>query len=122
MTTETWPLTPEQRFRNYFSYYLTITLILSSITMIIGLILYSINPPPHPFDPSTMDLATIISEITQLSPEGILYIGVVLLLLSPVGGIVMSIFYYSYMKDSKLTLISIFVLIMMVIGVVFKIS
>lgn len=115
-------ITPEQRFRNYFSYYLMTTLILSSITMVIGLILYSLHPPTAPFDPSQMDLATILSQVAQTTPEGVLYLGVIILLLSPVGGVVMSIFYYGYMKDRKLTIVSIIVLFLMVIGVVFKIA
>lgn len=118
----TYPITPEERFRNYFSYYLKISLALSAITMLIGLLLYVANPPTQTFDPSKMDLATILKEIMQLTPEGILYIGVIVLLLSPVGGIVMSIFYYGYMKDTKLLAISVIVLFFMIIGVVFKIS
>ena len=115
-------ITPEQRFRNYFSYYLMTTLILSSITMVIGLILYNLHPPTESFHPSEMDLVTILNQVAQITPEGILYLGVIILLLSPVGGVFISIFYYGYMKDRKLTIVSIIVLFLMVIGVVFKIG
>lgn len=110
----------EEAFKKYFSNYLTISLIISSLSMSFGFFLYILDPYPITTDDLTIIL--ILNEIINLSSEGILFFGIIILLLSPVGGVLLSIVYYIKIKDKDFILISIIVFCSMIFGITFNVK
>lgn len=95
-------------------------MILSSVLMTLGYLFYSLNP--QPIDTAKFTTFKIVKEILMLSPEGILFIGIAILLLSPIGGVLMLMGYFLSIRDQKFSLIAILVLIFMITGLLLQVK
>lgn len=111
----------ELQFERLVSIYFRITLFFSGLLMFIGLISYVLHPELS-FDITTMTTTTIAQEITTFTPVGILFIGIIILVLIPLGRVVILLFYYFSHSDYRLMLCSAIVLIFMLTGMIFNLG
>lgn len=106
----------ELEFESIISKILLIGVILSGSLMIIGFFLtittdYSLNL-------SVVTVGWIFSQFFQLTPIGILFMGIFILLLTPVTRVAASILLYISIKDWKYVVFTTLVLIFMLLGVI----
>lgn len=108
-------------FDRLVSIYFRITLIISAAFMLIGYVLYY-SGPATTIDLEHLTFQIILDQIGSLTPIGIMFIGIIVLLLIPVGRVIILIFHHLSEHDYALTLISMLVLIFILIGVIFDIG
>ena len=111
----------EVRFDRFVSVYFRITLFISATFMFLGYILYYSGPATS-IDLENLTFSIILGEISKFSPVGIMFIGIIILLLIPVGRVVILIFHHLSEKDMALTVISMIVLCFIFIGIIFDIK
>ena len=98
-----------------------ITLVVSALFMFVGYALYY-SGSATTIDLTNLTFDIILNEIGNFTPIGIMFIGITILLLIPVGRVVILIFHHLSEKDYPLTIISLIVLTFILIGIVFNIK
>lgn len=102
-----------QKYEIKISNILFVSVAFSGLLMIIGLLLSFIQN----IYPENLDSSLIFSEMVHLTPIGLIYLGIIILLLSPMVRVIMSIRLYISNKDGEMVLITTLVLILMIIGI-----
>lgn len=111
----------ELKFEQLVSVYFRVTLFISGIFMFLGFILFSLKPETT-FSFTSITITTIMNEVMALTPIGYLFIGITILLLTPMGRVLMLFFYYLMNDDHRLMICSGIVFIFMLIGMIFNIK
>ncbi len=112
----------EIQFERLVSVYFRITLLISALLMLLGIILYSYERESFNFSLVSSNPQLILQEMTKLSPIGLMFIGIVILLLIPLGRVTILLIFYGYISDYKLMIVSGIVLIFMLVGIIFNLS
>jgi len=112
----------EIQFERLVSIYFRITLVVSALLMLIGILQYSLEKKSFDFSTILSSPQLIFQEMTKFSPVGFMFIGIVILLLIPLGRVTILLIFYGYNSDYKLMVVSGIVLIFMLIGIIFNIS
>lgn len=112
----------EVQFELLVSVYFRITLFVSAILMAIGIFLYSSSKQTFKFSQISSSPQLIFQEMTSLSPVGLMFIGIVILLLIPLGRVAILLIFYGYNSDYKHMIVSGIVLTFMLVGIIFNIS
>lgn len=112
----------ETRFENLVSLYFRVTLFFSAVFMFAGFFLYVLNPTSFDFSSPPLDPNLIFAQMTSFTSVGLMFIGVAILLLIPLGRVVILIFHYMENKDVRMGLIAVLVLIFMLIGILFNLG
>ncbi|MFW9930068.1 MAG: DUF1634 domain-containing protein [Candidatus Thorarchaeota archaeon] len=105
----------EQQFEEIISYLLRIGVIFSGFFMLLGMILAGLQGST--VDIENLSLNIIIENILQITPIGLIFIGIIILLLTPVMRVAISIILYIYIKDKKFAVVTSIVLLFMLIGI-----
>ena len=115
----------ETKFENMVSLYFRVTLLLSAVFLFAGFIIYVFNNGPTTnFDFTQLPLkgSDIFSEMIKFNSVGLMFIGIAILLLIPLGRVVILILHYLENKDLKMALIATLVLTFMLIGIIFNLG
>jgi uncharacterized membrane protein len=105
-----------QRMNRTMYLVLVTGMVLSFSTMIIGLILYAVNP----VEGTTLPLDKIFDGIVQGNPIAVIDLGIVLLIATPLVRIMAAGITFGLEKDYRFVGIAIFVLVMIMVGVSIK--
>ncbi len=92
---------------------LIVGLVLSFGTMIVGLIMYALNP----IEGTTLSLDGILDGIVQGNPIAVIDLGIVFLIATPMMRIIASGITFGLEKDYRFVGISVFVLAMILLAV-----
>ena len=111
----------ELHFERLVSIYFRISLLMSGLLMLTGLIMFILNPETS-FDFININISTIAQEITTLTSVGLMFSGIVILLLIPLGRVIILLFYYLMNNDYRLMICSAIVLVFMLIGIIFNVK
>ncbi len=110
----------EIAFENLVSIYFRITLLISGLLMLVGIVLFARHP--YAFDFTAITTRVILQEINKLSSVGIMLLGITILLLIPLGRVVILMTYYLSNSDYRMSMVSFTVLIFMLLGMIFNIK
>ena len=106
----------ELEFEAIISKILLVGVIISGLLMLFGFLLVIITHSQYDF--SNVTLGWVFSQFFQFTPIGILYMGILILLLTPVARVFISIILYIGIKDWKYVLFTTLVFIFMFLGVI----
>lgn len=115
----------ETKFENIVSLYFRVTLFLSAIFMFVGIFMYAFDlgtPPNFDFTKLPLSGASIVSEMMNFTSVGLMFIGITILLLIPLGRVVILILHYLENNDIKMAAIATLVLIFMLVGIIFNLG
>ena len=107
----------EDKFERIFSKFLQICIGISGILIFLGMILSILEEITFNMNDFSNEL--ILENMISFSPIGLIFLGIFILIFSPVVRVILTIFLYIYLKDRKMGIISIFVFVFMMTGIFF---
>ena len=116
--TQTQPdLAREIAFERFVSAYFRVTLLVSGIFMLVGIVQFVLNPYTLP----SITAQALFQEMTSFTPLGFMVLGITILLLIPFGRVVLLMIYYFSNSDYRMSMVSFTVMVFMLIGMIFNI-
>ena len=114
--TQTQPdLAREIGFDRFVSAYFRVTLLVSGIFMLVGIVQFVLNPSTLP----SITAQALFKEMTSFTPLGFMLLGITILLLIPFGRVVLLMIYYFSNSDYRMSMVSFTVMVLMLICMIF---
>ena len=90
-------------------------ILVSIAVLLFGLVVKAFSPAPFPTAPSP--LPSLLSEVVQLTPAGLLSLGVLLMILTPIARVLLSIVVFAKEGDRTYVLVTGIVFLNLMAGV-----
>ncbi len=105
----------KESLNRYVRIVLLAGMVVSVSTMVIGLLLYALNP--HGWEEVSLSLGEIVEGLTEGNPIAVIDLGIVLLIATPLARVVAALGAFAAGRETKFVMVSLIVLFVILLAV-----